>query len=562
MKTTRNTLMATIAAAGVLFALCAAPAGAGVVTTVGTGSGSLVHNGTTKIDIMDPNDDNIVNTAEWGFAPTIVGPPNGAGFYNASGGWASIFDNSTGSKVCCNFNPGVTSFRVDSATSAYTLSGYTIATGNDDYGRRPTGWRLYGSDDGFVASNVLLDTVTPADPNTPNNDLPWTAGSGGNQQVGEVTALDNPGGSYRSFRVVFDENSTSGVSGNNGAFQMSEVELIGTLAPLEAGGNDKIGTFQPPLAEANTVGGARFVRVSEESVVDGNLHISEIEVFNAGVTPDQLGPGSANSNPALSTNDYSTGLSHHVATTTSSIQHGLATRVYDGDHEGGGDVWSTNNVSSPDPRFTLDLGGARGVGTVRVYPRNDNCCSNRFEDLRFDVFADDGTGNPGALLGTFTDNVPDGASLVMREATFNIPLISADIKGTLESDHTYVFELDALTGTMDMIGITNPNPAVYGQTILDLNNATAVVELINGVPAPGTYHMLSADSILGDFDSITLPTLPNGLEFDTSGLGAGGDGALTIVSPISAIPEPMTMLAVSLSIAGLGGYVKRRRKLA
>ena len=34
--------------------------------------------------------------------------------------------------------------------------------------------------------------------------------------------------------------------------------------------------------------------------------------------------------------------------------------------------------------------------------------------------------------------------------------------------------------------------------------------------------------------------------------GAGG----------GAVPEPMTMLAVGMSIAGLGGYVKRRRKLA
>jgi len=525
------------------------PAWAGVVTTVGTGSGSLVANGTTKIDIIDPENDNVINTGEWGMAPTIVGPPNGAGFYNASGGWASIFDNNTGSKVCCNFNPGSTSFTVDSATSAYSLSGYTIATGNDDYGRRPTGWRLFGSDDGFVTSNVLLDTVT-ADYGAGNRDLPWTTGGGGNLQVGEVTALDNPGGSYSSFRIVFDENSTDGVSGNNGAFQMSQVELIGTLAPLEIGGNNIIGVFQPPLSETNVTGGARFIRVTERPGADTSLNLSEIEVFNVGVTPDGLGPASYSTSPNLSGNDYSAGLTHYGPGTTTGLQHGLATRVYDGVHQTAGNVWSTNTglAQPPNPEFTLDLGGSRGVGEVRVYPRNENCCTNRFESITIEVFADDPSnpGNPGALLDSFDG--PDGDSRLMVGYIFNEPLLSGDIMGSLESDHTYVFEIDALTGMMDMIAITNPDPQVYGQTILDLQNATAVIELINGVPGAGMYPMLSADSILGVFGTIILPET-SALGFDTSQLYETG------LLGISLVPEPAT-----LSILGLGLLAARRRR--
>jgi len=531
----------------VALALGDAPsARAGVVNIVGTTSGALVHNGTTKIDIIDPDDDNYIDTAEWGLAPTIVGPPNTAGSYNMWSGqsWARLFDNATGgsSKVCCDFNPGSTSVTVSSATSAYTLTGYTIATGADDHGRRPTAWRVYGSDDGFVSSNVLLDTVT-ADYGAGNNNVPWTPGNGGNQQVGEVTAIDNPGGAYSSFRIVFDENSTAGVAEDGGAFQLSEIELIGTLAPLEISGNDKIGVHQPVLSNVNVVGGGRFVRVSELSVTDGRLHISEIEVFDAGITPDELGPASANGNPALSTNDYSMGLDYHAATTTSDLQHGAPpTTVFDGVHQASGNVWSTNNVSSPDPRFTLDLGGAGGIGTVRVYPRNDTCCSERFENLRFDVFADDGTGNPGAHVATLTDSDPDGASLVMAEVTFNLPRISGDIAGILNSDHTYVFEIDGTTGTADMISVTNPNPALYDNAIIDINGATIQVELL-GALNPGIYQLLSADQIVGTYADLILPATVDGSNLLV-------DGTVTVV------PEPATL---ALAAAGLLGLRRRRR---
>jgi|GEM_PF-6237744 len=513
------------------------------VSLVGTNSGSLVHNGTTKVDILDPNNDNTINVVEWGLAPTVVGPPTGVGFYNDWNGqnWARVVDNNTGSKVCCNFNPGSTSVTFDSATSAYSLSGYSVSTGNDSASRRPTGWRLYGSDDGFVSSNVLIDTVTPTNINGGSG---WTA----NQQVGEVVLPSNTAG-YSSFRMVFDENADTGVAANGGPFQISEIELIGTLAPLEIGGNNKVGSFEPPTTSANVAGGARFVRVSEDSVVDGNLHISEIEVFNVNLTPNEAGPASANGNPNLSTNDYSTSLSHDAATTTSSTQHGSVTSVYDGSHQSGGSVWSTSDVA--DSRFTLDLGGSRGVGTVRVYPRNDNCCSERFENLTFDVFADDGSGGIGALLGSYTDNTPDGASLVMQEANFNIPFLGADILGTLASDHSYVFELDASTGTMDLLSVTNPDINLYNNTLLDLNDATAIIEVINGDADPGMYQMLLADEILGQFSDIILP---DGMKFNLDELYTTG------MIGVAAIPEPSTMLLAMLGLVSMGFVAVRKRK--
>ena len=44
--------------------LIACANGAAVVL-VGTGNGALVANGTTKIDITDPENDDLVSTTEW-----------------------------------------------------------------------------------------------------------------------------------------------------------------------------------------------------------------------------------------------------------------------------------------------------------------------------------------------------------------------------------------------------------------------------------------------------------------------------------------------------------------
>ena len=194
-------------------------ASAGSVVLVGTGAGSLQHNGTTKIDILDPNDDNTVDTTEWGNAPTIANWPTAqtninTGYNTGGQGWQGVFDNNTVQKVCCDFTPGQSSVTMTSSTTLYSLTGYTLTTGNDVATRRPDGWRLFGSTDNFGASNVLLDTVVQADI---NGGAGWTA----DQQVGEVT-LAGPTTGYSSFRIIFDDSVSPNV------FQLAEIELFGT----------------------------------------------------------------------------------------------------------------------------------------------------------------------------------------------------------------------------------------------------------------------------------------------------------------------------------------------
>lgn len=161
----------------------------------------------------------------------------------------------------------------------------------------------------------------------------------------------------------------------------------------------------------------RFVRVSETA---GNtrFHLGELEAFLNGVTPNDAGGGSYGG-MTTSNNDIADGSAvAHVATTTSSLAHGGANRDPDNAMQNGAAVWTTNSgLSSPEPRYTLDLGGTFDVTTVRMWPRADTCCVDRWENLRVELLADDGGGNPGIVVATV--DVVKAAGNTPQEVAFD-----------------------------------------------------------------------------------------------------------------------------------------------
>lgn len=190
----------------------------------GVGSTFLQHGVDGKIDITDPDNDNVIDTVEW---PLPVAAPNSVGQWNGPGNggeeWTKVFDNhvpppnagpwgANTSKVCCNFTAGGGTFvEMHSQTKSYFLTGYTIASGNDVASRDPRSWTFEGSTDGGTNWTVL-DTVT-------NHTFP------NRNEVWEADNIDNPGGTaYSSFRFVFNEN-------NGGGFQFTEIEVFGTDIP-------------------------------------------------------------------------------------------------------------------------------------------------------------------------------------------------------------------------------------------------------------------------------------------------------------------------------------------
>jgi len=331
----------------------------------------------------------------------------------------------------------------------------------------------------------------------------------------------------------------------------------------EVAGDNTTGTETLDGTQSNEVFGpgvtGRFIRVRKDAADgDQRMHLGEIEAFLDGVTPSS--PNNLSSNNML---QDGTAPGHHseYPGTTTNLEHGgtggdQGSRVHDGAHQSGGAVWSTRN-GSPEPTatFTLDMGGTFTLGEVRLWPRNDTCCNNRFRQLHVDIVEDDGSGLPGSTaFTTFLGASPPSP----YPGPFFVPLqtlLSANLTASLYPyDHlfgyTYVFEL----GSADKIEVANPNPSVF-TTYLDLNNADIVVELLGtATPAVGVvYDLLDADYLLGTYNSLTLPDLGGGYYLDDSNFLV--DGTLVV----QFIPEPATLAVWSL-LGLMGACVWRRRR--
>jgi hypothetical protein len=200
----------------------ASGANAVVLTAIGSGNDALQADGVTKIDILDPENDGVIDTAEWGAGPTSL-DSNGSGSWNASSGesWAKVFDNGvttagfggSTSKVCCGFgNPS--GVQLVSATDTYSITGYTIFSSNDTSTRDPSDWVLEGSNDGI--SFTTIDTVSGhvfADS--------FDADTSNRFEGYEATFA--PSAYYSTFRFRF--SATQGGS----QFAIQEIELFGNM---------------------------------------------------------------------------------------------------------------------------------------------------------------------------------------------------------------------------------------------------------------------------------------------------------------------------------------------
>jgi hypothetical protein len=364
------------------------------------------------------------------------------------------------------------------------------------------------------------------------------------------------------------EAFSNGSNGNPGATLLGRgvdrvfhADLTRVTGTFHVGGENTVGTWVESTTVQNAVlaNGAtgRFLRLSERQGTDSRFHISELEAFGIGVAPNNAGPASVNG-PNLSTNDLGA-VGFHAATTTSSLEHGNPNSVFNGAHESGGAVWSTaNNQMDPQPRYTLDLGANVGVETVRAFARNDTCCTSRFANLRVELFADDGGGNPGQLIASSdgpNNALGAGADQGGTNAAWVTTLqrtTSADLVATLYNDITYALELDGLNNTSDQIALVNPDSSIY-TTVLELNGATIELNLLSDVQDGDLFQILAANEFSGPVN-LVLPELDGPLVFNTDNLLI--DGTIGV----QAIPEPLSIAAWLISAAALTVAVAVRRR--
>jgi hypothetical protein len=158
---------------------------------------------------------------------------------------------------------------------------------------------------------------------------------------------------------------------------------------------------------------AAYVHVLKRDTSDTRFHLSELEAFANGVAPNNAG-GATFGGLATSTNDvtaagtFGDGNVYPTLGTTTALEHGGANKNPNNVLETAGNVWSTANGIGSNAQYTLDLGGSRDVTKVRLWPRADACCSNRWQNLEIQLLDANRNPVPGTLnLHTVdTGNVP------------------------------------------------------------------------------------------------------------------------------------------------------------
>ncbi|MGI9240485.1 MAG: hypothetical protein ACR2RV_06770, partial [Verrucomicrobiales bacterium] len=256
-----------------------------------------------------------------------------------------------------------------------------------------------GSEDGDEIANMT-------DPTNPDTD------ADGLNDGGEVTAMSDPLNPDTDGDTILDgEEVILGVDGYITSPILADTDSDTVSDPLEiANGTDPT---DPNSKPSFPTARGRFIEVVKNDLADTRMHISEFEVFAPGATPTGEGGG----NEGLSANDLidvapltaTRYLGAGTPTTSTDLEHGGGSSQTDNMIESNANVWSTANGLVEEARYVLDLGQSTNMDVVRIWARGDNCCTQRFENLTINLYADDG-GNPGILISSvvFPDVGPIG----------------------------------------------------------------------------------------------------------------------------------------------------------
>jgi hypothetical protein len=272
--------------------------------------------------------------------------------------------------------------------------------------------------------------------------------------------------------------------------------LISTTYTLTASNADGEATSSLDVTVLNAprvVGAqARFVEVIKNDPDNTRMHLSEIEVFRIGVSPDEKDSDGTSRNDLVQAGNPST-----VSTrTTVLLDHGDPASVFDGDLERSSGVWSTSQVAGTTASYMLDLGSSEPIGFVRLFGREDACCLERLENISVRLYGDN-EGTPGELISsaTFLGTAPPGESghieldlslpdPGIRSFTSNRSLIAPGAPVTLSWEVNS--SITAVTIDQSIGDVTNRTVGEAGEITLERGPDTTTVYTLNAEWPGGT----------------------------------------------------------------------------
>lgn len=141
-------------------------------TSLGTGVGALLGG-----DLTDPEDDAVDGSGTFAGFDFITINSSDKPFFNNEGSY-NIFDNKVGpnnAKWCCS---GPAQTVAVQFTNQYTLTHFTITSGNDVPNRDPDIWHIEGSNDGVTWTSIYSYEVDGTSPFTSRLEVLRYDGSG------------------------------------------------------------------------------------------------------------------------------------------------------------------------------------------------------------------------------------------------------------------------------------------------------------------------------------------------------------------------------------------------
>lgn len=399
----------------------------------------------------------------------------------------------------------------------------------------------------------------------------------------ESFSVDSPvinvgGSATLSWEVSnFDSLTINGAAVENGAVEVPVSPLVTTLYTLSATNALGSSSAQVTVAVQDAPGlipaTGRFIELVKNTPSNTRLHISEIEAFAPGETPDEVDADGTSQNDLVQAGAPST----EYPPTTTSIQHGQANSVYDGDLEAGAAVWSTNPGLPEVPRYMLDLGRTEEIDKVRIFGRADTCCTDRLENFVVNIYEDNGSGLPGELVSSaaFPGTAPFGNSgfveLELATPDPGITRFVADqtllpegwaltLSWTVNTNTTSVVidqgvgDVTSLTDASGEGSITlNPGPTAsltYLLTTTRPAGTSAAAVAVEVTDQPVIFSFGAGESLVAPGTSVTLNwDVANTTALDLNGTDVTGQSSLVVT--------PSTTTDYTLTASNVNGTISK-----